>query len=157
MIELSSNKIAMVDDEDYERLSRFKWSATGTGALWYAYRRQDGVHLRMHRYILGAEKGEEVDHRDGDGLNNQKYNLRRCTHAQNHYNCASRRGTSRFRGVYWSKREQRWFAKISPGGRTLSLGTFYDEISAAGAYNLAALKHYGEFARLNELGGERLP
>jgi len=107
----------------------------------------------MHRIIMDAEKGEEIDHRDGNGLNNQRCNLRLCTHRQNLMNRRKthKRCSSKFRGVSWEKRSGKWCAQIMIHYRHIHLGYFDDEVLAALAYNEAATKHFGEFAHLNEI------
>jgi hypothetical protein len=106
----------------------------------------DGRRVYMHRMLVpGAER---VDHRDGNGLNNQRANLRACTHAENMRNQRPQRGR-RFKGAYPAK-GGRWRSYIKPPGQALrSLGTFATEEEAARAYDSAALAAYGEFARLN--------
>src|SRR6185369_4370410 len=95
-IQLTQGKVALVDDEDYEGLSAFTWHAyCNQNGGWYARssslsRKNGGKHLWMHRLILNCPNGKQVDHKDGDGLNNQRYNLREATQAQNMYNMGLR-------------------------------------------------------------------
>jgi hypothetical protein len=108
----------------------------------------------MQRVILAAELQQQpwlwVDHRDHDGLNNQRCNLRLATPSANACNIRKRAGTtSRFLGVYWNKRMRRWHAQIKAGGRRHSLGLFDREEDAAAAYDNAAREWFGEFATLN--------
>lgn len=106
----------------------------------------------LHRVIMGAPKGMLVDHRDGNRRNNTRGNLRVCTPAQNSANRhAHRIGRSRYRGVSWNEhpRATQWSGTIRVLGRTIRLGRFATEEEAARAYDDAARKHYGEFARLN--------
>ncbi len=107
----------------------------------------------MHRTILGVKKGVEVDHRDGNGLNNQRRNLRRASKSQNQaaYRGACKNKSSRFRGVRWASRYNNWTARITVNGREMHLGCFGVEVSAAAAYNRAAKKYFGRFASLNEI------
>ena len=111
--------------------------------------------VRMHRIIVGAGPDEQVDHKDGDGLNNTRANLRVCTPAQNSHNskknCNAK--TSHYKGVSWHKVTRQWVARIGVDDRILSLGYTRSELQAAYLYNVAAVKHYGRFARLNDLGG----
>lgn len=97
----------------------------------------------MHREIVDAP---EVDHRNGDRVDNRRANLRAATHLQNCQN-ARPKGQSRFKGV--SRYRERWHARIKVPGRRIDLGSFHDEESAARAYDVAAREHFGEFARLN--------
>ncbi len=105
----------------------------------------------MHRLITRAPKGKVVDHENGDGLDNRRANLRVCDHRQNRRNHQRPRkgGASRFHGVGWWKRDQKWRAKISVDGRTIHLGYFADEEDAARAYDQAAREHFGEYASTN--------
>lgn len=108
----------------------------------------------MHRLILGTSVGMEVDHVNGDGRDNRRVNLRLATHSQNMANQRKRRDgiSSRYKGVWYERRRKRpWRAKIKVRGRQVNLGYFETEEEAAYAYNLAALEHFGGFARLNEI------
>lgn len=128
---------ALVDDEDYPRVGEFAWTlsegSTKAGALSYAYRKVDKKTVYLHRVISGRERGDgtKVDHLDGDGLNNQRSNLRVTTHAINMRNRRPRSfGTSRYRGVYWNKGAQKWFARATVDYRVIWLGSFDDEDDA---------------------------
>ena len=157
---LSRGKVALVDDEDFEWLNQWKWSLSQLGtnrkyrSIYYAHRTQwykNGVQrdISMHRLILDAPKGLEVDHIDGNGLNNQRSNLRLCTRTQNARNARRRKnGSSRFKGVC-KTREGRWNARIYANGKRANLGVFKNEADAARAYDAAAAEAFGEFARLN--------
>lgn len=156
IIELSKGKVALVSDRDFKDLSRFKWFAVKKTQKFYAVRNRlvsageaPGMEY-MHRRILGNPE-TDVDHRDGDGLNNQRRNLRRATHRQNL--CAHRtkgpQATSSFRGVSWITSKKKWRAQISSLEINKHLGYFPDEVSAALAYDVAAKQHFGKFAHLN--------
>ena len=120
----------------------------------YAYRQEKRKTVYMHHQIMGKRPGEQIDHKDGNGLNNQRDNLRRCTQGQNFANRRrlpkSRAG--KFRGVYQdgphASRGQ-WWAQIKVDGRSRRLGTFLSPEDAARAYDAAALEAWGEFASLN--------
>jgi hypothetical protein len=104
----------------------------------------------MHRIIAAADDDTCIDHINGDGLDNRRANLRPATRAQNAANRRPRAGgSSRFKGVHWSKADNRWVARIHSGGRDITLGRFLGEYDAARAYNRAAVRVYGEFAYLN--------
>ncbi len=106
----------------------------------------------MHRQIMNAPPGMDVDHQDHNTLNNQRANLRVCTRTQNNANSRKRNGcTSRFKGVYWYRERKRWLVQITTAGRTNTLGYFEDEVEAACAYNAAALEQFKEFALLNTI------
>lgn len=153
-IQISRGKIVLVDDEDYELLAAHSWTARPKHKgreKWYAQRTAsvDGrkTTILMHRVIMAAPKGLDVDHADGDGLNNRKGNLRICTRALNCANTWHPTAQSGFRGVYPKKRL--WRAELQVNGVRYRAGTFVDPAEAARAYDAAALIHFGEFARLN--------
>lgn len=153
-IQLTQGKVALVDDEDYEFLNKFKWCATVNKAgNWYAVRYSNGISkpIKMHRFIMDAEgRWNLVDHKDRDSLNNQKNNLRFCTHSQNMRNRASQKNSSsKYLGVGWHIVRRRWVASIRINGKKTILGRFKDEKDAAVEYNKVALKYHGEFANLN--------
>jgi hypothetical protein len=155
---LSNGMKAIVDEADAHLFAGKTWHAWQHRNTWYARRLhcENGEQklLLMHRVILSD--AEEVDHRDGDGLNNRRTNLRATTTAKNHFNMRARTtGTSRFKGVAWYKRGKKWRAMIS-GGQYYQkthvpkhLGYFTDEEDAARAYDAAAREYFGEFAALN--------
>ncbi len=104
----------------------------------------------MHRFILDAPDGAVVDHINGNALDNRRANLRLCTPTENAYNKRKRPGTvSQYKGVSWDSRNQRWMSQLTFKNRHLFLGRFDDEQEAARAYDVAARKHFGEFANLN--------
>lgn len=145
---------ALVDDEDYEYLSQHRWAVSINRKIHYAVRTLYIGRLhqtaRMHRVILNAPNGILVDHVDGDGLNNTRANLRLATNAQNIRN--SRKSGSRgsqYKGVSLHNQTGRWQVHITINGKVTHVGIFADEIEAALAYDKAAKKHFGEFARLN--------
>lgn len=154
-IPLTKGMVALVDDEDFSLVSKYRWYATiSENGRYYAKRRTNAKHqVYLHREIMKASLGVEIDHIDGNGLNNQKSNLRYCIRRQNAMNTTKRKpsATSRHKGVCWDKRCKKWTSKINPNGRTINLGLFENEIDAAIAYNKAAMKHFGEYARLNNV------
>lgn len=155
-IPLTQGKVALVDDEDYEWLNQWKWFYAKDGATGYA-RRMEGkkprrTQVHMHQVIMRTPSGMEVDHKDNNGCNNQKQNLRNCTHSQNMKNEKLRKdNSSGFKGVIWHSIMNKWQAKIQCNGKRILLGYFDNSLDAARAYNLAAIKYYGEFANLNEV------
>lgn len=131
----------------------FAWLGTKASARTYAKRHRlgsgDAIEY-MHRLILGAAAGRFGDHRNGDGLDNRRSNLRAASHAENNRNRVGLAGaTSRFKGVSLDRKSGKWFACIKYERRTRSLGHYEDEIAAAQAYDTAAREHFGEFARPN--------
>lgn len=149
---------AKVDDEVYDYLMQWSWQAHYDGSNWYAVRNVTNPvtkkrgRIFMHREIMGCVfgDGKEVDHILGDGLNNQKTNLRIGTHQQNTFNRKKKEGTtSKYRGVCWHKRDEHWRAQIRFNKKHKVLGCFNNEHEAALAYNTAAISLFGEFAKLN--------
>lgn len=142
-------RFALVDDEDFDRVNAMAWQYQGGGG--YAFRSDTG--LGMHRFILDAPSGVEVDHRNGDPLDNRRENLRLATTSQNQMNArkCSTPTSSIYKGVHWEPDRSKWGARIKADGKYLRLGRFNDEAEAALAYNAAAILHFGEFARLNEV------
>lgn len=158
VIPLTQGKIALIDDENFERVSVHKWHAHLNHGNWYAKRNvQIGPGKRtvisMHQFIMG-NIDRKLDHWDGNGLNNQKDNLRVCTNAQNCFNARPKtvpNKRSRFKGVTRRDQHRPWRAYISFQGRPATIGDYHTEEAAALAYNLAAQRHFREFARLNVL------
>lgn len=149
---LTKGKYTIVDDDDYEYLSKVKWKYHDG----YAIRNvsSKGTHRMeiMHRVIMSAPKGFVVDHINGDTMDNRKENLRLATVGQNAYNSKPQQGrSSKYKGVTFSKRYQKWKAQITARKSLKFLGYFADELEAARAYNKAAEELFGEFAWLNDL------
>lgn len=154
-IELTQGKVALVDDADFQRLDAYKWfAARCQKGRWYAGRNiPDGKRQRtllMHREIISDASIPRVDHWDCDALNNQRANLRPCTVSQNNQNARKRKDNPyRFKGVTWHTRDESWRVRIRSNGKRIWLGYFSDEEAGARAYDEAARKLHGEFARVN--------
>ncbi len=126
----------------------------GVMATGYAVRWENGKTIRMHRVVLAWKLGhsnfEQCDHENHDGIDNEEENLRPVTHAQNAQNRNKQIDTtSKYKGVSWYKRDEKWRAQIRVDGKEIHLGLFDCEIMAARAYDTAAKLYFGEFACLN--------
>ena len=144
-IPLSQGKIAIVDDDDFEKLNKHKWYALtdGRGHTHYVIRNspRSSRHrnsIKMHRVIMNPPKGKEIDHINGNALDNRKENLRIVTHRQNMQNQHISK-TSKHPGVYWDKKNEIWSAQIRFGGKRRHLGRFADEGEAATTYRVACV------------------
>ena len=155
-IPLTQGKVALVDDEDYNRVIQFKWRCSDRGTSFYAMRTIDSplgngyTTQLLHHFILGSNK--RVDHKDRNGLNCQKSNLRHATASQNAQNQVRyTRAKSGFKGVYplRGKKEGLYRASITADKVTYDLGEFESVIDAALAYDEAAKKYHGDYAQLN--------
>lgn len=146
-IPLTQGRIALVDDEDFEMLSQYKWHCQICRRSEYAARGIKGGKIYMHRVLFPQYKS--IDHIDGNGLNNQKANLREVNHNQNMHNRRSFVGSSAFKGVYWNKSEKKWKVSIHFDGKRRGLGSYSDEIEAAKAYDAAAELFFGPYAKKN--------
>jgi len=154
-IYLGEGRYTIVEPEDYYWLNNFNWVPKGSGNRSYAVRLvSDTDHIKflsMHRLIMGSPVGLQVDHQNRNRLDNRRANLRIATPSQNQFNKGktTRKTSSRFVGVTFVKSIGRWKGQIMLDGKTIFLGYFDSEIEAAKAYDAAARKYHGEFARLN--------
>jgi len=153
--------VALVDDEDFERVNQFYWQAgyEKTTHKYYAKGHVNGKPVLMHRYILSMTDPKVlVDHRFHDTLDNRKENLRVCTNSQNSANSKKQQSdrSSKFKGVSWHKVRKKWCSVIGHGKASFHLGLFETQEAAALAYNLKAKALFGEFALLNELTEEEM-
>ncbi len=164
-IPLTQGKFALIDDEDFERVNQFKWRAycgKDKQETWYAARtvriptkpKARYFVVLMHRFILPHDM-PHTDHRDRNGLNNQKENLRPCTRRQNGGNRNVQENKSGFKGVGFKKDNPNkpWSARVTLKGKRVTIGYFITPQLAAQAYDAAAIRHYGEFARTNQQMG----
>lgn len=155
-IPLTRGQWAIVDDEDYEIISRVKWIARPCLNTIYAEgvfpHQGKEIRVSMHRLILNAVRGQIVDHIDMDGLNNRRSNLRFCTHSENMRNMRIRKNnTSGFRGVCWCNTHKYFVSYISVNKNRITIGRFKAAIEAAKSYNECAVKYHGAFASLNKI------
>lgn len=163
-IPLTHGLVALVDDDDFEWLSRHKWHAhrggKGDGYGFYAYRtvhlgvgmaRPKSLRIAMHGVLMGGDRpGFEVDHINLNGLDNRRANLRWATRSQQRANQGPRiDGSSGFKGVSFHRKARKWTAQVQSGGKYYYLGLHATPEDAARAYDRAALELFGEFARIN--------
>ena len=147
-IQLTKGFVAIVDDEDYEFLSQWKWCYHANG---YAIRNYKGRSIQMHRVVNHTPAGFQTDHINMDKLDNRKCNLRSVTRGENNQNRpAARNSTSKYKGVHFSNRDGVWIGQFKPvGEKCIRLGTFNSELAAAMAYDAMAKSLGAKTARLN--------
>jgi hypothetical protein len=142
-INLTQGKNAVVDDDDYNKISKYKWYAHKERTNWYAIRNQGNKKIKMHWDIVG----KNVDHINHNGLDNRKCNLRKCSIHQNTMNSIIKKSNkSGFKGVSWDKENNKWVAQIMFNYKQIKIGRFTDKIQASLAYEKMAKKLFGEFA-----------
>ena len=161
-IQLANGRgIALVDDADWEMCAEHSWrlrKSSGTGTSYAITNiHVDGkkTTILLHRFIVKAPKDKQVDHRNGNGLDCRRDNMRLCTHQENCRNRKKQRGCSSiYKGVSWSKQHQLWQSRGIHNQVYYHLGYFASEVEAARAYNTFAVEHFKEFAKLNVLPQE---
>lgn len=154
-VPLSNGGFALVDEEDHARIASHSWYAWHHHGTSYAARMtaREGrrICILMHREVMDAQPGSQVDHSDGNGLNNQRSNLRFCTPSENRYNQGRQRNNSSgLKGVSWNKKLQKWEVYINKDRKRTRLGFFADKNDAMRAYDKAAAEMHGDFARPNK-------
>lgn len=155
-VPLTKGQIALIDDEDAARVLQFKWEymLNARSKRGYAKRKvkRNGKNhsVYLHRFLLNAPPGIQVDHINGNGLDNQKSNLRLATHGQNQFNSRKRVDSqNKYKGIYHDNQRGTYVARLKAKGYDISLGGFKTAIEAARAYDELARAYHGEFARLN--------
>lgn len=152
------DNFAVVDDVDFDALKNYRWSLTKAGYVtrYAGGGRSAQAYVYMHRQIMDFPDGN-IDHKDGDPLNNCRSNLRVVNQSQNNQNARPRaNGTSQYKGVYWVIGKQRWAAVIHVDKQKVFLGYYTTEQVAAEAYNKAATHYFGQYARLNTIAPDHV-
>lgn len=148
-VKLTRNFFAYINDEDFDKINKYKWNAHFNGHNNYARARINNKMVYMHHFILGNPI-DYIDHKDGNGLNNMKSNLRFCTNQMNQANRKiNKNNKSGYKGVSWSKEKKKWVVNITFNRKTIFFGYYTDLISAAKKYDNEAKKLFGEFAKTN--------
>lgn len=153
-VPLSRGQVALIDDADWELIKDYSWFAVKPHKVYYAVGHKPMINgirkkIKMHRLIMNAPPGQQVDHINGNGLDNRRENLRLATKSQNQWNRHNACGTSKYKGVCWATSQGQWKASIRKFGKRVNLGFFDDEVDAARAYDAAAKELFGDFANLN--------
>lgn len=159
-IPLSQGKVTIVDIKDFQYLNQFKWHGfqdPKNGIFYVArniWKNNKRTTISIHREIMKSPKNMDVDHINGDGLDNRRCNLRICFHYQNMINRGKNiNNTSGYKGVFWHKKIKKWQSRIVKKYKPIHLGYFNSKEEAALAYNKGAIKYFRGFAQLNEMGG----
>lgn len=147
-IKLTKNKVALVDDVDFDLLNKYNWWYHKSG---YALRIENKKTIRMHRVIANCPENKEIDHINGNRMDNRKINLRICTSSQNSKNRKLQKNNkSGYKGVSYRKRDKKWIVYICVNRKNKYIGIFKNIKDASNAYNIAAVQYYKEFANLNK-------
>jgi hypothetical protein len=153
LIQLTQGKVAIVNDDDFERLNKFRWYFCKRYAVRDVIVNGKKETIYMHRLVTEAPDDLEVDHINGDGIDNRKENLRLCTHAENSRNRGrAKHNTSGHKGVWFSKQSNRFIAETRLNGKKIHVGSFKTAEEASEAYKAKALEVHGDFANIkNEI------
>ena len=153
-IPLTQGQFAIVDDEDYDRLSEYKWRVNKSGRVFYAvrdcYLNKKRESISMARSLVCPDNGMEVDHINRNPLDNRRNNIRVCTRQENSRNRGiPAHNTSGYKGVRWHNQANKWMAVLGIDGKLVYFGFYTCIVKAAKAHDAAAREHFGEFACLN--------
>lgn len=148
---LSRGHESFVDDDLLDKVAHIRWFSEIREHIIYARASVGGKNIYMHHLILSPKIGYEIDHKNGNGLDNRIENLRYATHTQNCQNSRKNKThpSSKFKGVCWDKSRGKWIAQIQTNGIPRNLGRYDFEVLAAEVYDREAIRSFGEFAFLN--------
>lgn len=153
------NKEVTIDAEDWGKVKKYRWYPHTERKTFYIIAKDydNNIMLKLHRVILNLNNSEiQADHKNHDTADNRKENLRVCTASENLKNRGKQRNnTSGYKGVYWSKKNKKWISFINFNKKMKYLGSFDSIDKAAISYNIAAIEHHGEFAKLNNIMAAR--
>ncbi len=143
---IQSDKFTLIDNNDFDRINKSRWHiANGYAEAWI-----NGQKIYLHRFLTTCPKEKEVDHINGNKLDNRRENLRICTHSENmHNNFKLITNKSGFKGVSWNKKYNKWESRIFFKNKQLFIGFFKNKLHATMAYDLWAKELYKDFAQLN--------
>lgn len=148
----NAERFVLIDDEDFEPLSKWKWYFNGRYAMREGNLAGQSKTIYMHRFIMNTPKGMYTDHIDMNPLNNQKSNLRICTNSQNNFNkIKQKNNTSGYKGIDWVKKDKVWRIRLNKNKKTVFLAYSKNLTEAVKIYNQAVREHHGTYGRLNEL------
>jgi hypothetical protein len=144
---LTQGKQALVDDDDFEKVNKYNWCLSKYNHASYALRHDGKKRMLMHRLIMDCPEGKDIDHINGNGLDNRKCNLRICSRSENMMNSGLyETNTSGFRGVHWDKQQMKWRARIHKDGKKINLGRFDSKEEAARVRDAKVKELFGDFA-----------
>jgi hypothetical protein len=147
-IPLKSGDIALIDKEDYILVKMFSWHIKNkNGYVQSARNKINKKRILLHRLILNPQDNKDIDHINGNILDNRKSNLRVCTNKENHWNTDLKKSNkSGYKGVSWDKEKEKWYTSIRLNEKTISLGRYNTAEEASEAYKKASLEHHKEFS-----------
>lgn len=156
-VPLTQGFFTIIDKDDFEKVSQFNWQVgiRPNGRKYARKSPRTPGEEKLHRFIMNPPRNKEIDHINCDTLDNRKCNLRICDRAENRKNTVKQKGnfSSKYKGVHWIAKRNRWMSQIVVNKKKITIGDFSTDIEGAYAYDRAALKYHGEFARTNAMLG----